>query len=111
MANEQKVPGGRGGNRHPLVFKVFVISWLMLTGEDYIASMHRAYKETLDKLAAERNRRKPYHHPSYHSFEVKILQLVQEGALEFADREQTSDSARVQHLEGKPVRRFYRLKR
>jgi len=110
-SNELKGAGGRGGNRHPLSVMTFILEHLAISGEDYIANMHRAYKFQLDTLAAERNRREPYHKPSYHSFEVKVLQLVREGKLEFADREENSDSARVQRFERKPVRRFYRLKR
>lgn len=109
MANEKPVAGGRGGNRHPLSVMTFILEHLAISGEDYIANMHRAYKSRLDALAAERNRRQPYHHPSYPSFAVKVWQLAQEGKLEFADREQNSDDARVQHLESKPVRRFFRL--
>ena len=109
MANEKPVARGRGGNRHPLSVMTFILEHLVISGEDYIANMHRAYKLQLDTLAAERNRQNPYHQPRYHSFEVKVLQLVREGKLEFADREQVSDDARVQRLDRKPVRRFYRL--
>jgi len=109
VANEQNVPGGRGGNRHPLSVMKFILEHLAISGEDYIANMRRAYKFQLDTLAAERNRRKPYHHPTYHSFEKKVLQLVRDGKVEFSDREENSDDARVQRLDRKPVRRFYRL--
>jgi hypothetical protein len=111
VANELKGRPGRGGNRHPLSVMDFIIEHLTISGEDYIANMHRAYKFRLDTLAAERLRRKPYHKPSYHSFEVKVLQLAREGKVEFSDRTQNSDNARVERLERKPVRRFYRLKK
>lgn len=107
--NELKAAGGRGGDRHPLSVTGFILDYLGRVGESYIASMHRAYKEELDRLAGERGRSKPYHKPTYHSFGIKVHQLVKEGKVEFAEREETSDDERVQRLERKPVRRFYRL--
>jgi len=111
IANEKPAARGRGGNRHPLSVMDFILSHLALVGENYIAAMHRAYKAKLDELARERGRSSPYHHSSYHSFEVKVLQLVREGKIEFTEKEAVSDDARVHHLKWKPVRRFYRLKR
>ena len=108
-SNELKGAGGRGGNRHPLSVMGFILGHLGSVAEDYIASMHRAYKMKLVELARERGRKTPYHKPSYHSFEVKVLQLAREGKLEFSDREEDSDDARVQRFDRKPVRRFYRL--
>jgi len=109
MASELKAPGGRGGNRHPVSVIGFILEHLGLVGEDYIASMHRAYKMKLTRLAAERDRRSPYHRASYPSFEKKVLQLANEGKVKFTEREEDSDNARVKHLARKPVRRFYRL--
>lgn len=109
MDNEKNGPRGRGGDRHPVPVLAFILAHLATAGEDYIANMHRAYKAELDNVARAKGRAAPYRHPLYHSFEVKVLQLVHEGKIEFTDREEHSDSARVKHLEGKPVRRFYRL--
>jgi len=109
MVNERKVSKPRGGNKHPLSVTGFILEHLGLVGEDYIASMHRAYKMKLTRLGEERGRRKPYHRASYPSFEKKVLQLANEGKVEFTEREEDSDNARVKHLARKPVRRFYRL--
>jgi hypothetical protein len=111
MVDERKISKPRGGNKHPLSVMAFIISHLGRVGEDYPANMHRAYKAALDEVAREQGRSSPYHKPSYHSFEVKVLQLVREGKVEFSDRTQDSDTARVERLEIKPVRRFYRLKK
>jgi len=110
MVDELKVSPGRGGNRHPLSVTGFIIAHLTITGEDYIASMHRAYKAALDQLAAENGRRYRYHKPRYHSFEMKVQLLTREGRIEFSGREEKSDSPQFQGWEFKPVRRFYRLK-
>jgi len=109
MVNELKVPGGRGGNRHPISVTGFILEHLGRVGDDYVASMHRAYKMELDRLTRERRRSTPYHKPGYLSFNLKVHQLVREGKVEFSDREEDSDSVRVQRLDRKPVRRFYRL--
>ena len=120
MVDELKVSPGRGGNRHPLSVRSFILDHLAAVGEDYIARMHRAYKEELKRLAENNPQRlingrrgikvKHYHKPRYHSFEMKVQLLTREGLIEFSGREEESDSPQFQGWEFKPVRRFYRLK-
>jgi len=110
MVDELKVTPGRGGNRHPLSVRTFILDHLAAVEEDYIANMHRAYKVGLDRVAIEKGRRYRYHKPRYHSFEMKVQLLTREGRIEFSGREEESDSPQFQGWEFKPVRRFYRLK-
>lgn len=100
----------RGGNRHPLSVRVFILDHVAAVGEDYIANMHRAYKAELDRVAREKGRRQRYHKPRYHSFEVAVLNLAREGLIEFSGREEESDSPKFAGQQSKPLRRFYRLK-
>jgi len=110
MVDELKVSPGRGGNRHPLSVRAFILEHLATNVEDYIANMHRAYKAELDRVARENGRRYRYHKPRYHSFEMQIQLLAREGQIEFSGREEESDAPQFEGWEFKPVRRFYRLK-
>ncbi|GAH48544.1 unnamed protein product, partial [marine sediment metagenome] len=57
MVDELKITPGRGGNRHPLSVRSFILEHLAAVDNrhigDYIASMHRAYKAELDRIARE----------------------------------------------------------
>ena len=110
MVDELKITPVRGGNRHPLSVRTFILDHLAAVGEDYIANMHRAYKAELDRIARENGRRYRYHKPRYHSFEMKVQILTREGLIEFTGREEESDSPQFEGWEFKPVRRFYSLK-
>ena len=110
MEDELKATRQRGGNRHPVSVRGFILDHLAATGEDYIANMHRAYKAELDRIARENGRRRAYHKPRYHSFEVVIQILAREGQIEFSGREEESDSPQFEGWENKPLRRYYRLK-
>lgn len=110
MVDELKVSPGRGGNRHPLSVRTFILDYLAANHEQYIAKMHRAYKEELDRIARENGRRHRYHKPRYHSFEMAVQMLRREGLIEFSGREEESDFPQFEGWESKPVRRFYRLK-
>lgn len=110
MVEELKVTRQRGGNQHPLSVMGFIIDHLTAKGEDYISSMHRAYKAELDRIAIAKGRRYRYNKPRYHSFEVAIQKLAREGVIEFSGREEESDAPQFQGWENKPVRRYYRLK-
>jgi len=110
MVSELRITRQRGGNRHPLSVRSFILDHLAANGENYIAAMHRAYKAELDRIARENGRRYRYHKPRYHSFEMKIQLLAREGLIEFSGKEEESDSPQFQGWESKPVRRFYRLK-
>jgi len=107
---EKQIEPGRGGNRHPLSVRSFILDHLTSNGEDYIASMHRAYKAELDRIARENGRRYRYHKPVYHSFEMQVQLLAREGRIEFSGREEESDYPQVEGWPIKPIRRFYRLK-
>lgn len=110
MVDELKVTPQRGGNRHPLSVRAFILDHLAANGEDYGANIHRAYKAELDRIARENGRRYRYHKPRYHSFEMKVQILAREGLIEFSGREEESDYPQFQGWENKPVRRYYRLK-
>ena len=62
----------RGGNRHPIATKKFILNRLTLMGEDYISGLHQAYKDALDQLARDRQRKYHYHHPTYFSFSKRV---------------------------------------
>lgn len=100
----------RGGNRHPLSVRGFILDHLASVGEDYISSMHRAYKAELIRIARENGRRRAYHKPRYHSFEMSVQILAREGQIEFSGREEESDYPQFEGWENKPLRRYYRLK-
>jgi len=119
MVTELRVSRQRGGNRHPLSVRGFIIAHLTMFGEDYIANIHRAYKLALDQMAIENGRLKQnsdgrlmgkrYHKPVYHSFEMALWRLAQEGAIEFSGREEESDNPQFVNWPSPPVRRYYRL--
>ena len=100
----------RGGNHHPLSVSGFIIAHLSMYGEDYIASIHRAYKLALDQMAVENRRKHAYHKPVYHSTEMAVQRLSREGLIEFSGREEESDAPQFQGWNPKPVRSYYRLK-
>ncbi len=118
MVEELKVTPGRGGNRHPLSTKQFVIDYLSVKGEASIPELHEAYKILL-RHKAEENRRvrtkrgkakvHPYHWARYGSFKAKVLKLKREGIIEPSGREEPATSDRFKHWENKPVLRFYRI--
>ena len=120
MVDEFNVTPQRGGNRHPLSVKTFILDHLAAVGEDYGANIHRAYKARLKELAENNPQRvangrrgikvKYYHKPRYHSFEMKVQLLAREGLIEFSGREEESDYPQFQDWGFKPVRRYYRLK-
>jgi len=106
MVDELKITRQRGGNRHPISVKGFILDHLAANGEDYIANMHRAYKMELNRLAIENGRRYAYHKPRYHSFEMAVQILAREGSILFSGREEESDYPQFQDWENKPLRRF-----
>ncbi|KKN87006.1 hypothetical protein LCGC14_0262750 [marine sediment metagenome] len=110
MVDELKITRQRGGNRHPLSVRDFILGHLASVDEDYISSMHRVYKAALDLKARENGRRRTYHKPRYHSFDMAVHILAREGLIEFSGREEESDSPQFNGWEVKPLRRYYRLK-
>ncbi len=110
MVDELKITRQRGGNRHPLSVRGFILEHLAAVSEDYGASMHRLYKAELDRIARENGRRYRYHKPLYISFQMKVQQLAREGLIEFSGREEESDNPMFDNMEFKPVRRYYKLK-
>ena len=100
----------RGGFRKPISTREFIINHLEIHGQDYIASMHRAYKAELARLTRENGRKRSYHKPRYHSFEMFVQQMAREGVVEFSGREEESDAPQFQMWDSKPVRRYYQLK-
>ncbi len=102
---------GRGGNRHPIAVKQFILDRLARVGEDYISGLHQAYKEALDQLARDRKREYFYHHPVYDSLSQMVWELVREGLVEFSGRVEPSDNPSFAHWKNKPMRRYYRLVR
>lgn len=99
----------RGGNRHPIPVKQFILERLAQIGEGYISGLHQAYKDALDQLAEQRHRDFYYHHPTYFSFSKKVWELIKDGQLEFSGREIPSDDSRFNNWEEKPMRKFVQL--
>jgi len=124
MTSELRITRGRGGNRHPIAVKQFILDRLAQVGEDYISGLHQAYKEALDKLSVERaykdirdnlpkKRRRVhyYYKPVYASFSKKVWELIIEGKVEFSGREEASDDRRFIGWKYKPARKFVQLVR
>lgn len=111
MATNVRLTRGRGGNRHPIAVKEFIVERLGQVGEDCISGMHQAYKDALIQLARDRKREFLYHHATYHSFYQQVWELTQEGKIELSGREEPSDSPGFAGRENKPTRKYYRLAR
>ncbi len=110
MVDVMRLTPERGGNRHPLSVRTFILDRLAAMGEDYISSMHRAYKAELLGLASKNGRGRPYHASTYHSFEMAVQGLAREGLIEFSGREEESQAPQFVGWSQKPVRRYYRLR-
>ena len=111
MATNIPLTRGRGGNRHPIAVKQFILDRLAQVGEDYISGLHQAYKDALDQLARDRRREYYYHHPVYFSFSKKVWELITEGLVEFSGREEASPDHRFDGWKYRPVRKYVRLVR
>ena len=111
MAEALRITRGRGGNRHPIAVKQFVLDRLARVGEDYISGLHQAYKDALDQLARDRRRVYYYHHPVYSSFAKKVWELITEDKVEFSGREEPSDDRRFVGWKYKSVRKYVHLVR
>ena len=111
MTTNLPLARGRGGNRHPIAVKQFILDRLSLVQEDYISGLHQAYKAALDQLARDRRRVYYYNKPVYSSFAKKVWELITEGLVEFSGREEPSDDRRFVGWEHKPVRKYVRLVR
>jgi len=109
MVNQPKITGQRGGNRHPVSVRGFILNHLARR-DDFISSMHRAYKAELDRVALQNGRRHRYNKPRYHSFEMAVQLLAREGLIVFSGREEESTAPQFQGWPNKPMRRYYRLK-
>ena len=104
-----KVTKQRGGNHHPISVRRFILDHLA-NRDDFISSMHRAYKAELDMLALQNGRRHRYNKPRYQSFGVAVQNLAREGLIEFSGMEEESTAPQFQGWPNKPMRRYYRLK-
>ena len=109
MVNQPKIHRQRGGNHHPVSVGGFILNHLK-TREDFISSMHRAYKAELDRVALQNGCRHRYNKPRYHSFEMAVQKLAREGLIVFSGREEESTAPQFQGWPNKPMRRYYRLK-
>lgn len=102
---------GRGGNRHPIAVKQFILDRLAQVGEDYAASLHRAYNDALDQLARDRRREYYYHHTTYASFRTRLGELIGAGRIEFSGRTEPSDVPQFAGKDVKPMRKYLCLVR
>jgi len=111
----------RGGFRKPISVRAFILDYLAENGEAYIAQMHRAYKAELKRLAAASDKRtvmgkrgimvRPYHSPTYHSFQIKVWVMAREGLLEFNRSEPTTGlNNQFKGFAQLPERHYYKLK-
>jgi hypothetical protein len=111
MNDEPRLVTGKGGDHWPLSSREFILEHLRQVEEDYISSMHRAFKQELDRLAGERGRKVPYHKPRYHSFEMAVQLLIREGLIVFSGKEEPSTAPQFKEWETPPKRRYFRLNR
>jgi hypothetical protein len=111
MIEGMRVFRGKGGNRHPLSPRQFILDHLATTGEDYVESMHRAFKNALAQLAADHDRHQAYHVPTYSSFRVYVGLLTRDGLIEPSGREEESSAPQFAGAGYGWLRRYYRLKR
>lgn len=109
MADELRMAPRKGGFRGPISVRQFILDHLAAAGEDYIASMHRAYKAELIRLAEGNGRSQPYHAPRYHSFEMVVYVLTMDGLVKFSGREEPSDAKQFENREKPLMRRYFRL--
>lgn len=105
----QMITRGRGGNRHPLSVRQFILDHLARVGEDFPASMHRAYNAELIEIARDKGRTAPYRKPSYQSFYMQVWKLAKAGSIKLSGREEESDSPQFAEWDQRPMRRYYRL--
>ena len=101
--------GQRGGNRHPLSSRQFVLDHLGRVGSDYPANIHRAYKAELDEVARDRNRSKPYHYPTYQTFYLVVWKLSKEGLIKPSGHQEETDAPQFAEWDQAPMRVFYQL--
>lgn len=115
----------RGGFRKPISTREFIFDYLAKNGEAYIAEMHRAYKSELRAIAnanAElppyggrgrrptRPRPRKYVYPRYHSFQMQVWQLAQEGLIKLARIEPTEGQhQQFRGFSAMPERHYFRL--
>jgi len=105
----QMITRGRGGNRHPLPARQFILDHLSVAGEDTILNMHRAYKVAMEALARERGRKTGYRIASWHSFYSKLWQLAKDGKVKPSGREIESEEPEFADWDQRPVRKYWRL--
>lgn len=117
-----EIERGIGGFRKPISVREFILSYLRKHGEAYAAEMHRAYKDELERVAERSPRRRrvtrsgeiktrPYHVPRYHSFQMQVWRLAQEGEIEFARAEPTEGlNGQFSQFAELPERHYFKLK-
>jgi len=106
---------GKGGFKKPLSSRQFILDHLTRVGEDYPASMHRAYKTELKRIGEERvglgsGPPKRYKPPTYHSFQVQVWKLAREGLIKRVGEEETEGPrGQFSGFEEKPLRHYFAL--
>jgi len=106
---EVKTTPGRGGNRHPLSSRSWIIENLGRGAGDYIASLHRRYKVALEVAGELNGRKKAYRKPTYRSFQTLVHRMIREGVVEFTGRQEDSEAPQFAAWPIRPMRRYYRL--
>ena len=101
----------RGGFMRPVSVTQFILEYLRTHGEAYSGEMHRAFKDWLVELAREKDRKQPYHKPTYPSFYRKVWGLAKDGLIEATGRQEEADVSQFRDWDAPPMRVFYRLKR
>ncbi len=115
VANLPRRPG-RGGNRHPIAVKQFILDHLAKVGEDCTSGMHQAYNNALDQLAIARlqeggKRKVFYEHPVYASFRRQMGAMIHDEMIEFSGREEPTDQPNFADPGKQTMRKYYRLTR
>jgi len=114
-AERARPASGKGGFKKPLSSRQFILDHLARVGEDYPASIHRAYKTELRRIGGERagadlGPPKRYKPPTYHSFQVQVWKLMQEGLIKRTREEETEGlRGQFQKFADKPLRHYFTL--
>jgi len=112
---EDKTTSNKGGFKKPLSTRQFVLEHLAKIGKDYTANIHRAYKAELKRISEEQaglDSEFPKHYklPTYHSFQVQVWKLMQEGLIKCVEEEETEGlREQFRNFENKPLRRYLTL--
>ena len=109
MTSARLTGRGRGGNNHPVSVHDFILEYLGAHGEANPSEMHRAFCRQLEQIAEQRQRKRPYHHPSYNSFYKRVAELKRDGLVVASGRQEETVATQFDTWDEKPMKVYYRL--